>query len=172
MPVTILCGARGTGKTTFLQQQVAAAAKRGRSVGGIAAPAVFERGQRVGYDVVDLRSGERRQLARLPISRQASPSVGPYEFDRAAIDAGDAAIVTAVRDGLELIAIDEVGPLELRGLGWASALQIALKDCARAQSLIVVVRPSLADVLPERFPASAWATALRVSPPWPPSLWP
>jgi nucleoside-triphosphatase len=172
MGVTILCGARGTGKTTFLEQQVAVAAEQGRSVGGIAAPAVFERGQRVGYDVVDLRSGERRQLARLPVSRDAPTSVGPYEFDPAAIDAGNAAIVAAVRDGMELIAIDEVGPLELRGLGWAPALRIALEDCARAQHLIVVVRPSLADVLPERFPASAWATAQRVSPPWPSSLWP
>ena len=172
MPVTILCGARGTGKTTFLRAQAADAAKRGRSVGGIAAPAVFEGGQRVGYDLIDLACGERRPLARLPVSDSASTTVGTYEFDGVTVEAGNAAVIAAVRDGRDVIGIDEVGPLELRGLGWAPAVRIALEDCAPAQDLIVVVRSSLVAVLPQHFPASAWATARHISPPWPATLWP
>lgn len=171
MGVKILCAAKGAGKTTFLRQQVANLAALGRSVGGIAAPAVFEHNRRKGYDLIDLRRGSRRPLARLRSSHEARPFIGGYEFDEAAIAAGNATIIAAVHDGLDVIAIDEVGPLEFEGKGWAPALEVALRDCRSTQELIVVVRPALMDELARRFPSREWAAASHVSPPWPTSLW-
>jgi len=167
MGISVVCAARGEGKTSFLREYVARAGHRGRSVGGIAAPAVFEGGRRIGYDLIDLRGGSRRLLARVVASPEATPNVGVYEFDDAATNAGNAAIISAVRDGLDLIAIDEVGPLEFRGKGWAAALEIALGECLTTQELIVVVRLSLVDELPRRFPSPLWTEASRISPPWP-----
>ena len=68
MGVTIITARRGEGKTTFVRRYAAHQTQRGQSVGGIASPAVFENGERVGYDVVDLCSGNRRPLARVVIS--------------------------------------------------------------------------------------------------------
>ena len=138
-------------------------------MGGIASPAVFEDNQRIGYDLIDLRRGDRRALARMTSPEDAALAVGVYRFDETAVTAGNAAITGAVRDRLDIIVIDEVGPLEFRGQGWAPGLELALRECGSEQELIVVVRPSLVDELPARFPSPAWATAERISPPWPSS---
>jgi nucleoside-triphosphatase THEP1 len=137
-------------------------------VGGIAAPAVFnEEGQRVGYDLIDLRRGSRRSLARVVADSDVTPTVGPYLLDPEAVAQGNAGIISAIRDHLDLIAIDEIGPLEFRGLGWAAPLRVALLECGAGQELIVVVRPSLVGELATRFPSPLWASAEHVSPPWP-----
>jgi len=159
------------GKTTFLQRQAARLRAGGRSIGGIAAPTLFERDRRVGYDLVDLHTGSRQPLARLADSNYARPAVGDYVFDPAAIALGNTTIISAVRNGLDVVAIDEVGPLEFRGEGWAPALRQSLRDLRPEQELIVVVRPTLVDELSRRFPSPIWAAAICVSPPWPESLW-
>ncbi len=167
MGVTIFSADRGEGKTTFLLRYAVQKAERGRSVGGIVSPAVFESGQRIGYDLIDLRSGNRRLLARVVTSPGDMPSVGIYRFDDEAVVAGNTAVMAAVRDGLDVIGIDEVGPLEYDGKGWTPALEVALHECRSWQELIVVVRLSLMDDLPTRFPSALWEEARRVSPPWP-----
>lgn len=167
MGVKILSAAKGEGKTSFLCKCVAFEVDRGRSVGGVASPAVFGNGRRVGYDLIDLRRGSRRLLARAATSNNATPDVGMFGFDEAAVSEGNAAIISAVKDGLDVIAVDEVGPLEFDGKGWAPALESALRECGPQQELIVVIRPSLLEDLPSRFPSPLWTVASRISPPWP-----
>jgi nucleoside-triphosphatase THEP1 len=128
---------------------------------------VFENEQRIGYDLIDLRHGSRRLLARVATSDDVTPTVGVFRFDDSAVAEGNAAICSAVRDDLEVIAIDEVGPLEFRGKGWAPALEFALLECGPQQELIIVARPSLTKGLPARFASPMWANATHVSPPWP-----
>jgi nucleoside-triphosphatase THEP1 len=164
MFLTIVSGTRGQGKTTLVRQYVADAVAAGRSVGGVVSPAVFEHGERAGYDLLDLRSGRQRPLARVVTSPAETPTIGTFRFDEAALAAGNAAIVSAVQDGLDVIAIDELGPLELEGKGWAPALAFALQACRTEQELVVAVRASLADKLPVRFPSSLWEHAKRLSP--------
>ncbi len=170
MGVKILSAGKGEGKTSFLLEYAARKADRGWSVGGIASPAVFENGRRVGYDMIDLRRGSRRLLARVAISSDAACDVGMFRFDEGAVAEGNRAVVSAVRDGLDVIALDEVGPLEFDGEGWAPALEFALSKCRSAQELIVAVRSSLLDELPRRFPSPLWVSAERISPPWPTSM--
>ena len=136
-------------------------------MGGVASVAVFHGEQRIGYDLLDLRQGVRQPLARVITGADEAPRVGMFKFDEEAIAAGNAAILGAVRDGLDVVAIDEVGPWELRGEGWASSLEVALGEGSDSQELIVVVRPSLVEKLPEAFPARGWETAELISPPWP-----
>lgn len=159
MPLLIIHGPRGAGKTTYLRRHVGALAAAGKAVGGIASPAVFEGGRRVGYDLLDLRHGARRLLARVVTAPASVPTVGPYRFDDAAIAAGNSLLFTALRDQLEVVAIDEVGPLELAGHGWAPALAFALEGARLWQQLVIVARSSLCGTLPDRFPSPHWATA-------------
>jgi nucleoside-triphosphatase len=166
MGVLIVSGGRGEGKTTFLSHYASRLADSGRSVGGIISPAVFEAEKRIGYDLIDLRDGTRHVLARLA-GPDEKPTVGVYRFDPGTVTAGVAAVSLAVRNGLDLIAIDEVGPLEFRGDGWATALIEALRCLREDQTLVITVRPALVDQLPVRFPSPAWVSAERVTPPWP-----
>ncbi|MBN1511241.1 MAG: DUF2478 domain-containing protein [Phycisphaerae bacterium] len=164
MDLTVINGERGCGKTTLLREYVDAAARAGRTVGGIASPVVYENGRRLGYDLLDLRRGVCRALARIVSGPEAVPTIGPFRFEEAALAEGNAAIVAAVRDGLDVVAIDEVGPLEWEGKGWAAALTHVLRSGEAGQELIIVVRTSLCDQLPDRFPSPLWRTAKRLSP--------
>ena len=170
MSVSIISARRGEGKTTFLRAYAARAATEGRSVGGIASPAVFEGDRRIGYDLLDLGRNHSCSLARVVTAENGVPTVGRYRFDDTAVATGSAAILAAVHDGLDVIAVDEVGPLEFRGQGWAPALETALRELNADQELVVVVRASLADELSARFPSPLWETARRIWPPWPASV--
>lgn len=167
MRVLVLSAGRGEGKTTFLCQLADHIAAQTRSVAGIAAPAVFENDRRIGYDLLDLRQGCRQLLARLNASLDSGTIVGAYRFNDAAIRAGNAAVIGAVRDRSAFIGIDEIGPLEFRGDGWAPAMSCALAECRPEQLVIVVVRSALVDELAARFPSPHWANAIRIAPPWP-----
>ena len=165
MAVTILSAGKGGGKTSFLLQWVAYLRQQGKSVGGVAQPAVFEHGSRIGYDLLNLHSGDRRPLARL--SDQASATVGIYQFDDQVLEDGEKAILEAAHAGREVVALDEIGPLEFRGGGWAQAVDVALDKSLGAFDLIVVVRPKLVDQLADRFPSPLWESARCLMPPWP-----
>ncbi len=167
--IVLISGAKGEGKTSFVLSYTAKATREGRSVGGVAAPAVFENGERRGYDLINLHTGTRRIFARLSTRGETGPVVGPYRVDEAAIVEGREAIISAVRRGFHVIAIDEVGPLEFSGGGWAPAFEAALRELGADQELVVAVRPSLAEELPHRFPSEHWSSTTRISPP-PPNL--
>ena len=162
MILHIVTGERGAGKTTFVLDCAHRATDAGWRVGGVVAPVVWHDGRRIGYDLVDLRSGTRCVLARTEKRRGCQTNIGPYWFDDDAIERGNAAISTAVTDGLEFIAVDEVGPLEFAGQGWAPGFQEALFIGTPAQTLVVAVRPSLVSELPVRFPSGDWEKARQI----------
>ncbi len=165
MNLTVISGARGSGKTTRLRGYVDALARAGRTVGGVASPAIWEDGRRMGYDLLDLRRGDCRPLARVVNAPGVVPTMGNFLFDEPALAHGHQAIVAAVNDGLDAVAIDEVGPLEWDGQGWAAALTHALAAGRVGQELIVVVRASLRKQLADRFPSPRWRTAWQLTPP-------
>ena len=167
MKIYIVTAGRGEGKTSFVRAHAARMAERGRSVGGVACPAVFHGDQRIGYDWIDLCGATQRPLARVVDQPGAGPVVGRYRFDEAAIAAGNAVITSAVSAGVDVVVVDEVGPLEFRGQGWAPAFEWALQAGNRTEQMLVVSRPSLVDQLSARFPSLLWGEARCVSPPWP-----
>ncbi|GAG40854.1 unnamed protein product, partial [marine sediment metagenome] len=59
------------------------------------------------------------------------------------------AIKRAVESKCDLVVIDEVGPLELRGNGLMPAVELAL---ASAVNALIVVRSSLREALQRHFP--------------------
>ena len=106
----ILSAAKGAGKTTYLTQQLHALAVASRSVGGVAAPAVFDADRRIGYDLLDLRTGTRRPLARIADPSGPLPDAGPYSFDRTALADGNAAIERATAFDPDLVILDAMLP--------------------------------------------------------------
>ena len=167
MALIVITGTRGDGKTSFVRSCVEHAARCGWSTGGIISPAVLEAGQRVGYDIESVRSAERRRLAMLVDDPRQKADAGRYSFAEDAVRFGNETLVAAAAAGCEVIAIDEVGPLELRGGGWAPALRVALERHRKPQSLFIVIRTGLIEEVAANFPSAAWAGVRRVAPPWP-----
>jgi len=120
--VFFITGEKGEGKTTLLVEIVKHLRAHGIQVGGIAACAVSEAGLRVGFDVMNVASGERRPLARLKTGEGRNLTSGKYEFFQDGLRMGRKALSSARRAGSQVVVVDEVGPLELGGHGWAANL--------------------------------------------------
>ena len=135
----ILSGARGIGKTTTCQRLVSALRARGIDHAGLICPARVQRGEKIGIDLVAVRSGERRELA----TADDEPSLlctAKYRFDAGAMAWGGRVLDDATP--CSVLIIDELGPLELvHHQGWVNALDVL--HAGRYQMAVVVIRPEL-----------------------------
>jgi nucleoside-triphosphatase THEP1 len=154
--VFIIEGDRGSGKTTLLARAVALLRSAGERSAGILAPAIRVGEERLGYDLLDVASGDARPLCRRDFPDQGV-SAGPFFFDPEAIRAGRGILSRAVEERAGVILIDEVGGLELDGGGWSPALD-TLRRTFRG-NLLLTVRPSLVERVIERwhvYPTRVW----------------
>ena len=137
--IIILSGERGAGKTSTCLRLAEEAKRRGLRPAGVICPARLADGRKVGIDLMDVRTGERRPLAEAD-ERPAALRTLAYRFHQEAMSWGAAIIEGATP--CTLLIIDELGPLELvRGQGWANALDTLA--AGRFERAVVVVRPDL-----------------------------
>lgn len=110
--VLLITGSPGIGKTTLLLKVVEALRVRGYSVGGMVSREVRSCGSRVGFEILDLADNSRcGWLAH--VDQKTGPQVGKYRVNLEDLDSvGVEAILRAVRE-CAVIAIDEIGPMEL-----------------------------------------------------------
>ena len=149
--INIITGGIGQGKTTFCRRLVAATTQKGWVVKGVLSLPVFEDGRKIGIDLLDVSSGEKRRLAH-----RDRPTSGPrtpgWHFLASALAWGDEILNRAVP--CDLLVIDELGPLELlRNEGWQAGID-ALNSGAY-QIAVVVVRPSLLTTTLATWPQAA-----------------
>jgi molybdopterin-guanine dinucleotide biosynthesis protein A len=147
----LVVGEPGSGKTSWCREYVDRRRESCSSVGGILSPAIEKQGQRVGSNALDLLTGKEVPFARLSHCRsfKASEVVGDYTISRDGILFACGAIKRAVESRCDLVVIDEVGPLELRGKGLMPAVELAL---ASPVNVLIIVRSSLKGALQRRFP--------------------
>lgn len=110
--------------------------RHGLRVGGVASPRVLAAGTTIGYRVRDLATGEERPLC---LDRLPGIPFRRFFFSPEGLAFANALIEQAAREA-EVIVVDEVGPLELAGGGFAPGLRAALQSRAL---LVLTVRPSL-----------------------------
>ena len=154
--VYILTGAQGSGKTTLLGKLIPLIRQHGRSIAGIRAPVVIDLGIRTGYNVEDIRTGDMLPLCRTS-NRNATVSTGPFGFDREGLRFGSAALSLDAVGQRDVVIVDEIGPLELTGGGWAPALRPLLESYDG--TLLLVVRPDMLQSVLKRWniqPAMVW----------------
>jgi len=109
--ILILTGAPGVGKTTMLTKTVDALRTKGVRVGGMVTREVREGNLRVGFEILDLTSGKHGWLAHVNV--QGGPQVGKYHVNLNDLDNVGATAITQALEKCEVIAIDEIGIMEL-----------------------------------------------------------
>jgi len=137
--IYILTGEINSGKTTTLSGWVEAWRSDGCTLGGILAPANWQGGKKISYDVMDAQTGKRRLLASRKRLRNAE-SFGPFWFSKKGLLFGEK-VLMGLNAEMEIGVVDEIGPLELDHRGWAQGFRSLLSHAPR--NLIVVVRTPL-----------------------------
>jgi nucleoside-triphosphatase THEP1 len=145
LPVVILTGTSGQGKTTLVREIIDILNSKNYNIQGIYAPGYWKDNQRDGFDIVDIASGERTQLCRNQATAD-SVSVGPFSFRQSGITFGRDVLSHTSLQTADFIIVDEVGPLELRGNGWAPALD-HLMESVQSPMLWVVRTKVIREVI-------------------------
>jgi nucleoside-triphosphatase THEP1 len=160
----IISGPINSGKTTYLHRLIAYYERKGASVGGVTAEARYASGRKSGYDICDIASGQQTALVRsnsgsTPPPDGAAQAVGRFilldsglEFSRKVLEAGL---------GCEVLCLDEIGPLEMRGRGHMPALKLILGKYRGL--LLLVARESVVEELSDLSKAQGWEVEIRTS---------
>jgi nucleoside-triphosphatase THEP1 len=148
----IVTGESGAGKTTWCTELAHRALSSGLTVAGLLSPAVFEGGEKVAIDLLDISSAARSRLAG---RRPATESGRKWRLDPEVLSWANhilASIVTC-----QLLIVDELGPLELlEHQGFTAGLELLDR---KAFSACAVVRPTLLGAAQERWP---WAGCVSI----------
>ncbi|MFA6505150.1 MAG: hypothetical protein WCT14_03575 [Treponemataceae bacterium] len=183
----LVTGSPGSGKTSAVKialEQLAAAGFRARAILSEATERVNE-GYALGFDALfyeienakpsePSRVPHRLQLEpvlRIPLARRPPPEDGPgtlkermkpFTFSLEAF-ASAQTFFSENADSLDMIALDEIGPLELNDtLGYSPVLE-AWKAGTSARILLATVRPSLAEKLARRLTQTGGRTGTEIS---------
>jgi nucleoside-triphosphatase len=95
-------------------------------VGGMICREVREGGARVGFEVMDLSTGTRGWLAH--VNQPTGPKIGKYHVNLTDLDViGVGAILDAIQNA-DILAVDEIGPMELSSAAFNNALVKAVES--------------------------------------------
>jgi nucleoside-triphosphatase len=140
--VLLLTGNPGIGKTTVLMKTVNALKKRGYTVGGMISREVREGGARVGFEILDLASSRGGWLAH--VNQKNGPQVGRYRVNIEDLNTVGAQAIIDATEKCDVIAIDEIGPMELFSERFKEAVRKALES---RKLVLAVVHWKAKDVL-------------------------
>jgi nucleoside-triphosphatase len=145
----IVTGILGGGKTTFCQVLIRQAQKAGWRIAGVLSPPVFEGDRKVGIDLLDLSTGQRKRLANTREGEGDGPQTIRWAFDGDALAWGNAVLGDV--PNCDLLIVDELGPLEFeRGEGWLNGFSAV--DAGEYKFAVIVIRPQLVERALEKWP--------------------
>jgi len=166
--VFIVTGEKGRGKTTLVKAVIKRLRGQGITAAGILAPELVEEGERTGYYVHNIETGEEVVLCRrsdgMPdvtptnndqdtLTLRSSGARRPFVFIQEAIAFGESALDIS-SDSFSrpcIVIIDELGPFELDGKCWAAAMDRLYGTWTGP--MLWVVRQSLITDMLKRWPA-------------------
>lgn len=124
--IMFLTGQPGIGKTSVLVRVLDALKTRGYKVGGMVSREVREGGVRVGFEIVDFETGRKGWLSH--VSQPTGPQVGKYRVNLNHLKViGASSILNAVANA-DVVAIDEIGPMELFSADFKEAVTQAIRS--------------------------------------------
>ncbi len=123
-----ITGRPGVGKTSIILNIMRLLKEKGHEVGGMISRDVRSNGVRVGFEVEDFRTGTKGWLAHKNLFK--GPRIGKYFVNISDLDnVGVRAIMNAMVDPkIDLIVIDEIGPMELLSKNFVEAVLNAIES--------------------------------------------
>lgn len=154
--LTLVTGPRNAGKTRWCMELAGRARAHGMDLRGLVSPAVMENGEKAGYDLLDLGSGERRRLAYRRGEAKGDLVTANWLMVVDTLFWGNE-ILKSIRN-CDIFILDEIGPFEINeGTGLTAGLEFV--DAHREIPCFVAVRPSLLEAARTRW---QWAGILEL----------
>ena len=157
--VLLITGPPGVGKTTVLMKTIDILKGKGFKVGGMLSREVRESGVRVGFEILDLSSERRGWLAH--VDQQTGPRMGKYHVSLVDLEAVGAKAISDALENSGIVAIDEVGPMELFSRKFRDAVETALKS---SKTVLAVVHWSAKTKIIENMRTMKGAEIFTVTP--------
>ena len=129
--IIFLTGYPGIGKTTVIKKVVESLKSAGLNIGGFISYEVREKGRRVGFRILDLKTGQEGWLAH--IKQPVGPRISKYKVNLKDLEnVGVKSLENAIKQA-DLIVIDEIGPMEL----FSGSFRIAVKKAIESDKAIL-----------------------------------
>jgi len=145
----LVTGLSGAGKTTWCTRLVELVRQQGLSVSGVLSPSIIENRHKVGINILDLQTGEARQLARLREESAITVGTPRWAFNDEAVAWANQVLARLVQT--DLLVMDELGPVEfLQDKGLTAGL--ARLDSGAYKVACAVIRSSLLPNALQRWP--------------------
>ena len=138
-PVIVATGKPGAGKTTAIVEVIDRLRDDQHRFVGFVQPGRFEQGRKTGFGIRDLTTGKEAELAKF-VERGSGQFGTRFRFFDEGLELARRAL-SGIRPG-DVLIIDELGPIELRGEGHMDAVQRALR-IPHLRAVVVVVRAHL-----------------------------
>jgi len=162
---TLITGPVNSGKTSLLRRIMRETPESDRRTGGVIAVPLYRNGGKYGFDIMDIHSGNMVPLVRsrdmyMHVSHDEIQVTGRFLlFKRGLSFACDALARAACGDAnspypCDVICVDEVGPLEKNGKGYAAVLDSVLRNFSG--DLYIVSRSETAAWLREKCLENKW----------------
>ena len=121
-----MTGPSGIGKTSILRRTVKELENRNYKVGGMFCREVREGGIRVGFEIKDISTGQRGWLAH--VNQPTGPTIGKYHVNLTDLDVISAGAILDALKNADILAVDEIGPMELLSPAFSKALIKAVES--------------------------------------------
>lgn len=117
----LITGISGIGKTTVFTRVAEYFRLHGYVVQGFVSAEIRVNGVRVGFEIKNLYTGERGILAH--VNQNEGPMLGKYRVNLNSLSKIGSSSIDSAFESADLIAVDEVGPMEL----YSNTFKVALK---------------------------------------------
>ena len=134
-PILLLTGEIGSGKTSLLEETLSFLSSSSISVGGILAKGYWKNNFRSGFDIIDVTSS-----ASAPLARREN-EIDRFTFLEEGLQFGQTVLQNVLSHPPEIVLLDEIGPLEVKGGGWSDFLSPLLQ--LQSTRLLWSIRPVL-----------------------------
>jgi len=121
-PIVNITGEIHQGKTTFVKHLIGNLQKKNIQIVGFLSVGFDENGERKSFSLLDIKEGNMTELCTKEIHNEWV-KYGPYYFNPEGIKHGNSILSIDKLPGVQLIIIDEIGPLEINGQGWSSSIE-------------------------------------------------
>lgn len=140
--ILVITGERDTGKTSCCFELAGRWQEAGFKAAGVLSPGRFTDGQKTGFLALNPAGGDSRLFASQVQGELAGFRLGCWVFDSKAMEWGNNLL--AGMGYVDLLLIDELGPLEFRfGKGWTAAIDLLRRKNFRLA--VAVIRPECLD---------------------------